>query len=83
MLSYIGSSWVFFATHFLLIAQKMIIKSTKIAPERTSIIIIISKVFPESDSSVLLKPVRNSWVSLIIDQNNYYYVREDLGTYNK
>ena len=51
------------ATHFLLIAQKLIsIKRTKIAPERTRlrIMIIISKVFPESDTSVLLKPVCKS-----------------------
>ena len=68
MSSYIGSSGVFFATYFLLIAQKLIIMK-KIAPERTRlriIIIIISKVFPESDTSVLLKPVCKSWVSLII-----------------
>ena len=71
MSSYIGSSGVFFATHFLLITQKLI---TKMAPERTRlriiIIIIISKVFPESDTSVLLKPVCKSWVSLII-----YWIR--------
>ena len=64
MSSYIGSSGIFFATHFLLITQKL---RTKIAPERIRLrILIISKVFPESDTSVLLKPVCKSWVSLII-----------------
>ena len=67
MSSYIGSSGVLLATHFLLITQKL---RTKIAPERTRlriiiiIIIIISKVFPAAEfesisrsESVLLKPV--------------------------
>ena len=70
MSSYIGCclasstvTEVFFATHFLLIAQRVsTIKRIKIAPERISIIISSSKVFP---GVLLLKPA-----CIVRDQHN-------------